>query len=676
MKTLALGLALTFTLSAGLAAGGFDESAIDAQVAPGDDFFQHANGAWLARTPIPDDQARLSNFSLLALAVTERVHGLLEEAAAGRAAAGSPERQAGDLFASLMDEARLDARGLAPLRPALARIAGLRDRKQLARLLGEELRNDVDPLNLSVLHTDRLFGLWVAPDLNDTRRHAAYLLQGGLGMPERAFYLDASPRMQGLRAAYRAHIEAVFRLAGMAEGAARAERVLALETKMAQVHVPRAEAEDVKKGNNPWKRAELAARAPGLDWEAFLAGAGLARLPVLIAWHAEPIRGLAALVGSEPLEAWKDWLAFHAADRAATVLPRALRDERFAFYGKALTGVPVQADRWKRASNATAALLPDAVSQLYVGRYFPPESKAQVQAMVANVVAAFQARIDRLAWMSDATKAQAKAKLATLYVGIGYPDKWRDTRALVIRRDDAFGNLERAVRWEYQRALSELDAPVEVSEWAMSAATVNAINLPLQNALNFPAAILQPPFFDPAAPAAVNYGSLGGVIGHEISHSFDDQGAEFDAHGRLLDWWTPEDRAHFAAAGAALVAQFDDYAPFPDAHVNGRQTLSENLADLAGLSACYDAWRASLGAATAPAVGAVSGEQQFFIAFAQSWREKTREPLARQRLLTDGHAPGRYRAAVVRNLDAWYAAFDVRPGQALYLAPEARVRVW
>jgi predicted metalloendopeptidase len=363
-------------------------------------------------------------------------------------------------------------------------------------------------------------------------------------------------------------------------------------------------------------------------------------------------------------------------DRASPLLPRALADEHFAFYGTALRGTPTAPPRWRRALDETNRELGEAVGQLYVARFFPAESKEAVKAIVANLVSAYGKRIDALPWMAPATKAKAKEKLRTLDVGIGYPDKWRDYGALSITKGDALGNAERAEAFEYERNLARLGKPVERGEWCMVPQVVNAVNLPVRNALNFPAAILVPPFFDPRSTAAANYGSIGAVIGHEISHSFDDQGAKFDAQGRFENWWTPEDLAHFTASGAALAAQFSAYRPFPDVAVNGEQTLGENIADLAGLAAAYDAWQASLGGAPAPVQDSLSGDQQFFLGFAQTWREKLRDEVLRVALATDGHAPPHYRTLTVRNIDAWYGAFGVAPGDALFLAPTARVRVW
>jgi predicted metalloendopeptidase len=423
-------------------------------------------------------------------------------------------------------------------------------------------------------------------------------------------------------------------------------------------------------------RPAFESSAPGLDWPVFFAAAGLGEQAEFVVWQPTAVSGLSALVASQPLETWKDYLIFHSVEHFAGVLPKAVVDERFAFHGTALAGIPKLRDRWKRGVDATNLALGDAVGQLYVARYFPASEKARVEAMVANLMVAFRQRIDELAWMAPATKAKAKAKLAALKVGVGYPDHWVDYAGLEIVGGDAFGNAERAELFDSRRNLRKLGQPVDRSEWVMTPQTVNAVNLPAMNAMNFPAAILQPPFFDPARPLAMDYGAIGATIGHEVSHSFDDQGAQFDASGRLQNWWSEDDLAHFEASAAQLVEQYDGYRPFPDLAVDGKLTLSENIADVAGLAAAYDAYRMSLGGKPAPRVQGLSGDQQFFLSFAQSWRQKSRDAALRQQLVTDSHAPGRYRAATVRNLDAWYKAFKVKPGQALYLAPGQRVRIW
>ena len=655
---------------------GVDPQNMDRTVDPGDDFYKFANGAWMARAEIPPDRSTWGPSEAMTEEAASRTRGLLEEAAKASPAAGTVQQQSADYYTSYMDEAGIEAKGLAPLKPMLDRIAAIDSHSALSRALGEELRADVDALNNTNFRTDRLFGVWITAALDDPSVTRPYLLQGGLDLPDREYYLDASPRMAEVRTALAGHVARTLALAGVPNADAAASAIVALETKMARAHASRAESLDVLKANNPWRREDFARKAPGLDWDAFLAGARLGTEPVIIAWHPGAVRGLSALVRSEPLDSWKRWLTFHAIDRNAAVLPKAFVDERFAFHGKVLNGTPQLAERWKRGVAATNAAIPEAVGQIYVARYFPLETKAQMQAMVKNLVTAFGARIDRLEWLSPDTKRKARQKLATLRVGVGYPDTWVDYRGLQIVKGDAFGNRQRAELFEYERHLKKLGKPVDKGEWWMSPQTVNALNLPLQNALNFPAAILAPPFFDPAATAAANYGATGATIGHEITHSFDDQGAMFDADGRLSNWWTKEDLEHFRAAGKQLAAQFDAYAPFPDLHVNGTQTLSENIADVAGLAAAYDGWRLSLGGGTAPVVGGFTGPQQFFLAYSQSWLVKWREPALRQAVITDGHAPGEYRADAVRNLDEWYEAFDVKPGRRLYLAPDQRVRVW
>jgi predicted metalloendopeptidase len=656
-------------------AAGIDLAGMDKSVAPGDDFNAYANGGWLKATPIPADKPSYGVFTVLADETRKRLLALIQESANAEPAASADARKIGDFYASYMDEAAIESKGIAPLKPQLDAIAAIADRPALARALGEQLRADVDPLNNTNFETDSLFGVWIAQGLTDPSHNFPYLLQGGLGMPDRDYYLSTTPHMAELRQRYEAHIVAMFKLAGFEDPSARARRVFELETKMARAHATRVESEDVH-GAVSWKRGELAAKAPGLDWPALLEAAGLQDASVLIVWHPKAVPGLAALAATEPLDAWKDWLAFHALDRAAGFLPKAFVDESFSFHGKALSGIPEQRPRWQRGMDYTSAVLGEAVGKLYAQRYFPAATKAKVQAMVEDLVRAFAKRIDALAWMSPETKVKAKQKLETLKVGVGYPDQWRDYAGLEVVKGDALGNARRAGLFEYRHQLDKLRQPVDRGEWWMTPQTVNAVNLPLQNALNFPAAIIQPPYFDAQADAAHNYGSMGAIIGHEISHSFDDQGSQFDAAGRLANWWTKADFDHFKAAGEALAAQFDAYRPFPDLAVNGHQTLSENIADVAGLLAAYDAYRLSLGGKPDVVKDGVTGDQRFFIAFAQSWRGKMRDAEMRRQLATDGHAPEQYRAGAVRNLDAWYDAFSVDPARKLYLAPAARVRVW
>jgi putative endopeptidase len=654
---------------------GIDLQGIDRKVKPGDDFFAHANGAWIKATEIPADRSHWGMHGVLAELTSKRTRDLIEEATRS-AAAGSEAQKVGDFYATFMDEASIEAKGIAPLKERLAAIASITDGKSLAKALGGSLRADVDMLNSTALHTENLFGLWVAQDLTDPTRYSPFLIQGGLGMPDREYYLAKTPRMVEIRGKYQAYVAALLQLAGVAEPEAKAAKLVDLETKIAQVHVNLLDSQDVIKGNNHWKRSDLKMRAPGLDWDTFLAAARLDKQDDFVVWQPTAVVGVSKLVKSQPVAVWKDLLVAHTIMANAAVLPKAFGDATFDFWGKTLQGTPKQRDRWKRGVAATDEALGEAVGKLYVERYFPASEKERAERMVKNVIAAFGKRIDALEWMAPTTKEQAKAKLAVLKVGVGYPDKWRDYGSLKIVRGDAIGNAERASLFEYERNLKKLGQPVDRGEWVMNPQLVNAVNLPAMNALNFPAASLQPPYFDPNRPEAMDYGAFGATIGHEICHSFDDQGAQFDAKGKLNDWWTKDDYAHFRASSEKLAKQYDAYAPFPDMHLNGQQTSSENIADVAGLAAAFDAYHLSLAGKPAKVVAGLTGDQQFFLSFAQSWRDKSREPALRAQIQTDAHAPAEYRAATVRNLDVWYGAFDVKPGDRLYLAPADRARVY
>jgi len=655
---------------------GLDVTGMDNTVKPGDDFYDFANGTWLKNTLIPADRASYGTFAILGEEVNKRTSDLIQAAGKSGIADGSEEKKVGDYYAAFMDEKTIEEKGLSPTKPELDAIAAIDNKTALARFLGGQMRADVDPLNNTNFHTDRLFGFWVSPDLDTPNAYAGYLLQGGLGMFDRDDYLSDDEKSKSLQAKYRHHISAVLTLAGIAEPEAKAERIYNLERKIAETHASRSDSEDVLKANNRWLKSDFPTKAPGLDWPGYFDGAGLNKLKVLFVWHPSAVTGTAALVDNEPLEVWKDYLAFHVIDRRSPLLSRAFVDEQFAFYGTAATGATQIRDRWKRAVEATNQALGDAVGKLYVKRYFPPTAKAEAQKMVRNIIAAFDRRIDALSWMTPATRSKAKAKLQTLYIGIGYPEHWRDYRELKIVRDDVFGNTQRSEMFDYHMAVAKLGKPVNKSEWAMTPQTVNAVNLPLQNALNFPAAILDRPFFDAATDPAQNYGGIGTVIGHEISHSFDDQGSQFDEQGRLRNWWTPEDFAHFRSAADRLAAQYDAYEPLPGMHVNGKLTLSENIADVAGISASYDGYRAANQGKEGPSEQGFSGDQRFFISFAQVWRGKYRPEALRASLMTNGHSPGEFRVYTVRNIDAWYDAFHVLLDQRLYLAPDVRVRVW
>lgn len=662
----------TFALEPhGVVAGNIDHS-----VKPGDDFFRFANGEWIKRTEIPPDRAGVDVSTKIQDMANKRTADLIGELAKSNAAAGTSTRKAADLYNSYMDEAGIEARGMTPLRPHLDAIAAIRNKQDLARALGETLRADVDALNNTNFHTSNLFGVWVAPGFDDSDHYTAYLMQGGLVLPDREYYLSDSESMKKIRAEYELHVAAIFKLAGFSDPEGRARRVLELEHAIAQTHRSLPDNEDVHRANNTWTAAQFSSNAAGLDWAEYFRAAGLSQAKTFIVWQPEAFKGEAALVNSASLESWKDYLAFHVIEDYAGGLPKAFVEERFSFFGKTLSGAQQQRPRWQRGVFVVNGLLGDVVGQIYALRYFPPEAKAEAESMVANIIAAFRKRIDALEWMAPATKAEAQAKLSTLYVGVGYPETWHDYSNFEVKPDDIFGNLFRGDLSEYHRQIARLGKSVDKHEWSMTPQTVNAVNLPLQNALNFPAAILQPPFFDPEAAGAFNYGAIGSVIGHEISHTFDSEGSAFDSKGRLRNWWTAADLAHFEAATAQLAAQYDTYKPFPDLSLNGKQTLSENIADVAGIDAAYDGYRVSLGGKDAPMQEGLSGDQQFFLAFAQSWGDKPRDPALRTQVMTDSHSPGEYRADTVRNVDAWYLAFQVQAGEKLYLTPTDRVKIW
>ncbi|HUN71630.1 MAG TPA: M13 family metallopeptidase [Steroidobacteraceae bacterium] len=645
-------------------------------VKPGNDFYLYANGAWIARTRIPADRAGVGVFTTLFDESRRNVAALVKTAAGSNAPAGSNDRKIADLYASYMGKGTLDSLGLKPLEPELSKVRAIGDKQQLAAVLGSLLRADVDPLNDTNFHTMNLFGLWTSPGFRNSADYAPYLLQGGLVLPSPDYYLSDVGHMQQIRAKYAAHIAAMLRLAGYSDPAARAAKILALEQAIAKVQESIADSEVVEKANNLWTPADFEAKAPGLDWHAYFGAAGLAQQRDFYVWQPSAFTGESALVASVPLDTWKDWLAFHLLEQYGPYLSQTFERETFAFEGKVLAGVPQQEPRWKRAVDLVNAYLGDAVGQLYAKKYFPPQAKAEAQDMVAHLIAAYHRRLEALTWLAPSTKAEAIRKLDSLYVGIGYPETWKDYSAYRVESGDLFGNVWRAEEWKYRYNIDRLGKPVDRHEWWMEPQTVNAVNLPVQIALNFPAAILQPPFFDPKAPAADNYGAIGTIIGHEISHTFDAEGSAFDAEGRLRNWWTPSDHRHFEQEAKALEKQYDAYVALPGLHVNGEQTIDENIADLGGVAAAYEAYHDSLNGGAAPKIDGFTGDQQFFIAFGQNWGSKIRPAALRRQVLTDPHAPGPFRAATVRNSDAWYTAFDVQPGEKLYLPPDERVRIW
>jgi predicted metalloendopeptidase len=653
---------------------GIVTTSLDTTVKPGDDFFDYANGSWVKNTPIPEDRSSIGGFYIADQERERQTREMLDGILKSTPAAGSNEARIASYYRAYLDTAAIDAAGLAPAKADLDAIARLADKQQLSAAIGATLRADTDPLNSTNFWTENLFGVFVTQGLAGGET-IPYLMQGGIGLPEREYYLSADAEMARLRDAYRAYLVQILTLAEHRDPKGAARRVMDLETKIARAHATREESEDFSKGAKVWSRAELERAAPGLDWPALLTAARLASVQTFQAYHANAIPKLAALVASEPLDAWKDWLTFHTLNQQANVLPKAFRDARFAFYGTTLSGTPQQRPRETLAMNSVSNALQDAVGKAYVDRYFPASAKAEVQHMVDEIKAAFARRVQAIDWLAPSTKQEALKKVETIVVGVGYPEQWRDYGSLTIG-NDAYANQKNAGLFEYSHQLAKIGKPMDRGEWWMPPQLVNAVNLPVQNALNFPAAILQRPFFDAKADPAFNYGAIGAIIGHEISHSFDNNGALFDAAGRLRNWWTPSDFERFEQAGRALAAQFDQYEALPGLHVNGKLTLGENIADDAGLAATYDAYRHSLGGKDAPVIQGFTGDQRFFIAYAQSWASKMREQTLRQRIAVDGHAPDEFRALTVRNLDAWYPAFQVAPGQRLYLAPEQRVKVW
>lgn len=655
---------------------GIDLAGIDKSVKPGDDFDEYANGAWKKATEIPADRSNMSTGYYVFEKAEKRNADLIQGLEKANPAAGTDERKIADYYAAFMDEAGIEQRGLTPLQPKLDSVEAIADDAGLSRYLGASLRADTDSLNATNFYTENLFGLFVVQGLEDPSKNVGYLMQGGLGMPDREYYLADDKEMAGNRAAYQTYIAALLKLADTPDADKKAKAIYDLEMKIAKAHASVVDSQDIHKANNPWPTADFAKKAPGIDWTAFFDASKLSGQQIVFAWQPDAIKKLSALVASEPLQTWKDYLRFHAINHSAALLPKAYADLRFGFYGTQLQGTSKQRDRWKRAIGATNGALGDAIGQLYVKQYFPASSKAKVEDMVKNILATFREGVDKLEWMTPETKKTAKAKAETMLIGVGYPDTWRDYASLEVKRDDPLGNALRAEEAEYRHQTAKLGKAPDRKEWWMTPQTVNAVQLPLQNAMNFPAAILEAPFFDPNADEAANYGAIGAVIGHEVSHGFDNLGSEFDAEGRLRNWWTKEDSEHFKAATDKLVAQYDAYEALPGLHLNGKQTLGENIADVAGLQAAYIAYHKSLGGKQAPVIDGLTGDQRFFLAFAQAWRAKQRDVALRAQVIGDGHAPARYRALTVRNNDAWYEAFPSKPGEKLYLEPKDRIKIW
>jgi len=637
---------------------GFDTTGMDKSVLPGNDFYAYANGTWAKNTATPADKSNYGMFTALADLSQKRTQEILE------AAKGDPNSMIGRAYASYLDSASVEAKGLAPIQPWLAKIRAV-DKPGLAALLAEADRNGVS----------HFFGGYVGQDDKNPDVYIYTMFQGGLGMPDRDFYLKDNERNAKLQAAYLKHLENVLTLAGEQDAAARAQAIYAFEKRIAMVHWDKNDSSDATKVYNKMTLAELEKAAPGFDWTTFVRGIGVKEDALLVS-QPSAFTGAAKLIADAPIGVLRDALLVRSLDGFSDVLPDAVAQEAFSFYGTALSGTPQMQERWKRAVDFTTGNLGEAVGKDYVAKYFPPETKAEMDKLVKNVIAALGHRIDNLAWMQPETKVKAKKKLANFTTKIGYPDRWKDYGSLEIRADDLFGNALRANQWQHDDNISRLGGPIRRWEWGMTPMTVNAYANFGMNEIVFPAAILQPPFFDPKADPAINYGGIGAVIGHEISHHFDDQGSKYDETGKLADWWTPEDVKAFEAASKALVAQYDAYEVLPGEHLDGTFTLGENIGDLAGLNIAYDAYKASLGGKEAPVIDGLTGDQRFFLGWAQVWRRNYREQNLSQRISTDPHSPSIQRTWVSRNLDPWYKAYQVKPGQKLYLDPKDRVRIW
>jgi putative endopeptidase len=678
-RTKALIVIFTFAVSLGMAAVPLDQNAstqetdIDRSIKPGDDFYRYANGSWLRTNALLASQQSFDTRAILVEKTSQRVRDLIQDAAVAQPSRGSIAQKVGDYYASFIDEGGIEAKGLAPLADEMGAIAAITNKAALSAYLGATLNTEVDGLTANA---DHVFGVWVNQSFSDSEHYVYHLWQGGLGMPDRDSYLDPSPKMAGLRAQYQAHIAAILKLADTVDSDTKAGRILSLEIRLAQAHAPDSDAADVFKQNNPWNRADFDVKAPGMDWGAYFAAAGVAGESEFIVWQPSAVTGTSALMGSEDLNLWKDYLRFHLIEHYASVLPKAVAAEDFAFYGTILSGAQQMPDRGKAVIAATNAALGQAVGQLYTQRYFPPEAKAKAQAMVADLITAYRARISNLTWMSPQTKEKALAKLSALRIGLGYPDTWIDYSTLDVVRGDAIGNMRRAEAFNRSYNLAKLKRPADPDEWRIDPQIVGAVIMFTPNTETFSAGILQPPYFDFQGDAASNYGSAGAGIAHEISHSFDELGNIYDAQGRLGMWWTAEDTARYHAAAAKLVSQFDSYCPLPDLCVNGKQVLSENIADLAGLLTAHDAYVLSLKGRTDAVIDGLSGEQRFFLAFAQRWRKIQNEAALRRQVTTDTHSPGEYRSDTVRNVEAWYRAYGITPGDKLYLKPADRVGIW
>ena len=650
------------SLSSGIRLENFDRN-----VRPQDDFYRYVNGTWLAKTDIPSDRNNYGAFAMLEDEAERNLRAIVEEAAKANAPAGSDRQLIGAFYTSYMDEAKAESLGLAPLQPELDRIAAIKDRGALVDYLAHAQLVLIDtPISASVIEDAKNPQVW-----------ALWLTQSGLGLPERDYYFSKEKRFEEIRAAYVKHIANVFRLAGRSDADAVARTLMAFETRLAQANWPAVRMREFQKLYNPVDVAAATKAAGGFDWSRWLAQMGLERVRTVSLGQPDYFAAVGQAVKTVPLATWRDYLTLRAIDSFAPYLSRAYVDENFDFYARTLSGTPELKPRWKRALGELEDSTGDLLGKEYVERHFPPEAKQRMEALVGNLLKAFDASVDELEWMSPQTRKEAHDKVANFTVKVGYPVKWKDYTGLVTRPDDLVGNVLRARDVNVQRELRKVANPVDKTEWGMTPQTVNAYYNPLANEIVFPAAILQPPFFDMQADDAVNYGGIGAVIGHEISHGFDDRGREFDGKGVLRDWWQPNDAEKFNSLAGLLVKQYDAFSPLPGFNVSGQLTLGENIGDLSGLAVAYKAWQLSLRVQPAPVIDGFSGEQRFFVGWGQIWARKYRDDELIKRLKTDPHSPAQYRCnGILRNMPAFAKAYDLKPGDQMYLPPEQQVRIW
>ncbi|WP_371396476.1 M13 family metallopeptidase [Fretibacter rubidus] len=645
---------------------GVELSNIDESVKPGDNFFKYVNGAWLENTEIPADKSRYGAFTQLRDLSDDRVKVIIEEAAAKDAPMGSEEQKIGDFYAAFMDTDAIEAAGLTPVKADIARIRAVSTHEDAAALMGDPSMSVRAPV-----------GGWVDVDVKDIENYIFYMTQSGLGMPNKNYYLDDDDKSVELRAAYVTYLTTMLREAGLDNPEARAKKVMAFETEMAGSHWTPTKRRDRSLTYNKMSLDELKSYAPGFPWESMLSASNLSDQDTFIIRENDAIQGLAATFAKTDMDTIRDYMTAGYLGSMSAYLPASIDNARFDFYGKALSGTTEQRERWKRAVSQIDGTMGEMVGKVYVKKHFPPESKRQMDALIENLRASFEEGLKNLDWMGEETKVEALDKLAKFNPKIGYPEEWTDYSALKVDRSDLIGTVKSANAWSWNEDISKLGGPIDRGEWGMNPQTVNAYYRPSLNEIVFPAAILQAPFFDPNADPAVNYGGIGAVIGHEMGHGFDDQGRKTDGNGEQRDWWSESDGSAFKERSDALVAQYDAFEPLPGENLNGRLSLGENIGDLTGVTMAYKAYQKSLGGKPAPVIDGLTGDQRFFLAYAQIWRIKFRDEAMRAQIKNGPHSPGEFRAnGIVRNIDAWYEAFNIQPGDALYVAPENRVKIW